>query len=97
MFRRVLFRSQVQTVATAKFETLLHGPIHEAFMHPFSANATVDQLETFVTTLRAALTLHLGAGSGVFLSKMYFLAATRCRRCRFPRPILHSMSLPMAG
>ena len=43
-------------------------------------NATTEQLETFVTTIRAALTAHLGAGSGVFLSKMYFLLADALRR-----------------
>ena len=37
---------QTQMAATAKIETLLHGPIHEAFMHPFSANATVGELVT---------------------------------------------------
>ena len=45
-----------------------------------SPSATTEQLETFVTTIRAALTLHLGAGSGVFLSKMYFLVADALRR-----------------
>ncbi len=45
-----------------------------------SPNATTEQLETFVTTIRAALTAHLGAGSGVFLSKMYWLLADALRR-----------------
>jgi tetratricopeptide (TPR) repeat protein len=45
-----------------------------------SSNATREQLENFVTTIRAALTAHLGAGSGVFLSKMYGLLADALRR-----------------
>ena len=45
-----------------------------------SDNATPQQLETFVTTIRTALTAHLGAGSGVFLSKMYWLLADALRR-----------------
>lgn len=44
------------------------------------AGASTEQLETFVTTIRAALTAHLAAGSGVFLSKMYWLAADALRR-----------------
>jgi serine/threonine protein kinase/tetratricopeptide (TPR) repeat protein len=45
-----------------------------------SPNATTEQLESFVTTIRSALTAHLGAGSGVFLSKMYWLLADALRR-----------------
>lgn len=35
---------QAQTMATAKIETLLHGPIHEAFLHPFTANIAVGDM-----------------------------------------------------
>ncbi len=44
---------QLQAGAVAKIETLLHGPVHEAFMHPFSANMLVGELVT--TTPPAAL------------------------------------------
>jgi tetratricopeptide (TPR) repeat protein len=43
-------------------------------------SATPTQLEGFVTTIRAAIKAHLGAGSGVFLSKMYWLLADALRR-----------------
>lgn len=37
--------------------------------------ASPQELENFVTTIRAAIEAHLAAGSGVFLSKMYLLTA----------------------
>ncbi|MBC7818196.1 MAG: YXWGXW repeat-containing protein [Planctomycetaceae bacterium] len=37
---------QLQAGAVAKIETLLHGPVHEAFMNPFSTNTLVGELVT---------------------------------------------------